>query len=335
MKIGLPELKSVLFDVFTIHGFSKDRATLLAKVHAESTLYGVNSHGLNRVPQFIDHLLKGVVDINAEAEQAEVFGNIERWDGKFGPGVINATKCTERAIALAKANGIGLVGLRNTNHWMRGGSYGRQAADAGCIAIMFTNTQPNMPPWGGKDSRIGNNPLVVSIPRAEGHVLLDMAMSQFSFGKMNSYKLKGEKLPFVGGWDENDELSNDPEKILSKERGLPIGYWKGSALSMMLDMLATLLSAGSSTAKISQKPIETGISQVFLCIDPNTFGDPELQTRLLDEIITYTRMVEPMQDDNAIYYPGERSATVRDRNLKEGIEVDEKIWRKVVGLINS
>lgn len=329
MKIRLDELNDALFRLFTKVQFPENKARLLAKVHTESTLYGVNSHGLNRVPQFIDHLKQGIVTIHAEAAQAETFGSIERWEGNFGPGIINATKCTNRAIALAQEHGMGLVALRNTNHWMRGGTYGLQAADAGCIAIMFTNTQPNMPPWGGRDSRIGNNPLVVAIPRAEGHVVLDMSLSQFSFGKIDSYKLKGKKLPFAGGWDDNNVLSNDPEKILTKERGLPIGYWKGSALSMVLDMLATLLSAGNSTARISEGKIETGISQVYLCIDPNTFGDAALQGRLLNEIISYTRDVDPMQEGDRVYYPGERSATIAARQRVEGIEVDESVWEAV------
>ncbi|MFK8165012.1 MAG: Ldh family oxidoreductase [Lewinella sp.] len=108
---------------------------------------------------------------------------------------------------------MGLVALRNTNHWMRGGYYGWQAANENCISILFTNTQPNMPAWGAKESRIGNNPFVVSIPRKDGHIVLDMALSQFSFGKINDYKLKGEQLPYAGGWDEKNNLSRDPEKI--------------------------------------------------------------------------------------------------------------------------
>ena len=92
-----------------------------------------------------------------------------------------------------------------------------QAADAGCIAILFTNTQPNMPPWGGRDSRIGNNPFIVAIPRAEGHVVLDMAISQFSFGQIQEYALKKEKLPFAGGWDTNNELSDDPVELGDRE----------------------------------------------------------------------------------------------------------------------
>ena len=332
MKILQEDLQKVLYDLFIKYKFNEEKAKLLATVFTESTIDGVSSHGINRVPLFIEHLKKGVIKIDAEAEKAASFGNIERWDGNFGPGIVNATKCTNRAIELAKQHGMGLVALRNTNHWMRGGSYGKQAAEANCISVLFTNTQPNMPPWGGKDSRIGNNPFVVSIPREKGNVVLDMAISQFSFGKINDYRLKGEKLPFHGGWDDNDKLSNDPDKILSKERGLPIGYWKGSALSMVLDMLATLLSAGNSTYRISSKDIETGISQVFICIYPEVFGDNDLQEKLINEIIDFTHNVEPINSEDKIYYPGERSSQTRAKNLKDGILVNESIWKKIMAL---
>lgn len=330
MRITSKEMQDILYKLFVKYKFTEEKAKLLANVYTESTLAGVNSHGINRVPLFIEYVEKGLVKIDAEAESTETFGNIERWDGNLGPGIINATKCANRAIELAKLHGIGMVALRNTNHWMRGGTYGRQAADAGCISILFTNTQPNMPPWGGKDSRIGNNPLVVSIPREQSHVLLDMSISQFSFGKINDYKLSGEKLPYPGGWDDSDELSNDPEKILLKERGLPIGYWKGSALSMILDMLATLLSAGDSTYRISLKEYETGVSQVYLCICPEFFGDNELQQKLINEIIAYTHDVEPMHPDDKTYYPGERSSQTRAKNLKDGIPVNRSVWDKIM-----
>ena len=150
LTISAEEMKDVLYALFKKYEFAERKALLLANVHTQNTLYGVNSHGINRVARFIDYVKKGLVKIDAEAEKVESFGNLERWDGKQGPGIVNAVKCTDRAIALAKKEGMGLVALRNTNHWMRGGYYGWQAADENCIAILFTNTQANMPAWGGK-----------------------------------------------------------------------------------------------------------------------------------------------------------------------------------------
>ena len=334
MQISSENMLKVLYELFLKYNFTKEKAKLIASVFTESTLDGVSSHGINRVPLFIEHIKKGIIKIDAEAEKVASFGNIERWDGNLGPGIINATKCTNRAIELAKQHGMGLVALRNTNHWMRGGTYGKQSANANCISILFTNTKPNMPPWGGRDNRIGNNPFVISIPRKKGHVVLDMAISQFSFGKINDYKLKGENLPFQGGWDDNNELTNNPEKILSKESGLPIGYWKGSALSMVLDMLATLLSAGNSTYKVSSKEIETAISQVYICIYPEVFNDNGLQENLIEEIIDFTHNVEPINPGDKTYYPGERSLQTRAKNLKKGIFVNDSIWKKIMSLSN-
>lgn len=335
MTIHYNTMKEVLHKLFRKYQFSEEKAHFLARTYTESTLDGVNSHGINRVPLFIEYVENGSVKVDAEAEKIAVFGMIERWDGNQGPGIINATKCMQRAIELARQHGVGLVALRNTNHWMRAGTYGRQAADAGCIGICFTNTQPNMPPWGGKDSRIGNNPLVIAIPRKEGHIVLDMAMSQFAFGKIKQYRLEGKKLPYPGGWDLDDNLSDDPEAILTKERGLPIGYWKGSALSMVLDMLATMLSAGDSTGKIGQRKYETGISQVFICIYPEITGDTELQQKLLQEIIDYTHDVELMKSGDKVYYPGERAMATREKNMKEGMPVIDEVWQQIMSLLGE
>lgn len=325
-------MKRTLEVVFQKHSFSKEQAKLLAKIHTESTLDGINSHGINRVPVFIDYVNKGLVNIEASAEKLAKMGSMERWDGNLGAGVLNAISCTDRAIVLAKEHGMGMVALRNTNHWMRGGTYGWQAAEKGCISIMFTNTIPNMPAWGGRDNRIGNNPLVISIPRKEGHIVLDMALSQFSFGKMESLHLKNEQLPFEGGWDNQNQLSKNPKDIMASGRAIPVGYWKGSALSMILDMLATLLSAGNSTYKIGQKGSETAISQIFLCIDPSVFSDSELQENLVNEIIEYTHDVDPMKKGDATYYPGERTVATRLKNKKEGMQVSAKIWEQVLAL---
>lgn len=332
IKVSSEEMKLVLSKLFLKYSFSKVQAETLAKIHTESTIDGIYSHGINRVPVFIDYINKGLIDIDAIAGKVTSMGSIERWDGNLGSGILNALKCTDRAIDLAKANGMGLVALRNTNHWMRGGTYGWRAAEQGCISIMFTNTIPNMPAWGGQENRIGNNPLVISIPRKEGHVVLDMALSQFSFGKMQSLDLKNEELPFNGGWDSNNQLSKNPKEIMDSGRALPVGYWKGSALSMILDMLATLLSAGNSTYKIGLKKNETALSQVFMCIDPSTFSDAEIQENLLNEIIQFTHDGPPMKMGNKTFYPGERTLSTRLKNQKEGMMVNSKIWEQVLQL---
>ena len=162
----------------------------------------------------------------------------------LGPGIINALHVTGTVIYLADQYGIGCVALRNTNHWMRGGTYGWQAGKAGYVFIGWTNTIANMPAWGAKDAKLGNNPLVMALPYKNEAIVLDMAMSQYSYGALELSAMKNESLSVYGGFDGEGNLTKDPSAILASGSPLPIGYWKGAGLSLLLDLLATILSGG-------------------------------------------------------------------------------------------
>lgn len=222
------------------------------------------SHGLNRFPRVVSYLEKGEIDPLARAECISRMGSMERWDGHRGFGPLNAQRAMERACALAKENGVGIVALGNNNHWMRGGTYGWLAAEKGCIGICWSNTAPNMPAWGAKDCRIGNNPIILSVPRSDGqHVMVDCALSQFSYGKLESTRLAGRQLPVPGGCDEDGQPTTDPAAIEKSGRALPIGYWKGSGLSILLDLIATLLSGGNAVHTIGTFGDEIGLTQII------------------------------------------------------------------------
>ena len=212
----------------------------------------------------------GIVDVHARPIRVAAHGALERWDGRRGPGNLNAYESMGRAIALSLEHGVGCVALADTNHWMRGGTYGWQAAEAGAIAICWTNTLPNLPPWGATDPRVGNNPFVLAVPRAQGHVVLDMALSQFSVGALASHRMRGEQLPVDGGYDAAGNLTRDPAAIEATRRLLPIGFWKGSGLAIVLDVIAALLSGGRATFQVPTDPErETGLSQVFIAFSPS------------------------------------------------------------------
>lgn len=308
--------------------FSLAKAKACAIIFANNSRDGVYSHGLNRFPVFVDYVKKGWVDKDAEPHLIKSNGFLEQWDGQLGPGMLNAQFCMQRAINIAKENGMSCVALRNTNHWMRGGTYGWQAADSGCIGINFTNTIAIMPPWGAKESAIGNNPLIIAVPRKEGNIVLDMAMSQFSYGKMQEYQLKEKDLPFYGGYDEDGNLTKDPAAIKETKRPLPAGMWKGSGLAIMLDILATVLSDGRSTATITRANKESGISQVFMCFDKDLYPQSNI---MIDDIIQYTKSASPVSGEK-ISYPGENTLAIRKENLEKGIPVDDHMWEQLLKL---
>ncbi len=327
MLIAFNNLKSEFKRVLLSLAFSEDKAEQCAQIFAENSRDGVHSHGLNRFPTFVQYVKDGLVVANAEPVKESGFGSLEQWNGNLGPGMLNAKFCMDRAIRLAKENGIGCVAIKNTSHWMRGGTYGWQAADAGMIAINFTNTIANMPPWGGIDPRLGNNPLVIAVPRKDGHVVLDMAISQYSFGKLNLYKSKNEQLPLPGGYDIEGNLTTDPGAIIESWRPLPIGFWKGSGLSLVLDLLATVLSQGQSTGTVTKNGSESGVSQVFIAIKPIGIKTDAL----IEDILAYTKSSR-VEKGKEILYPGENTLRTREKSLKEGVWADEKIWEKVKNL---
>ena len=191
LRIPFPEVAATLAGILVRIGFEPNRAEHCARLFAETTRDGVYSHGIERFPRFLDTIRIGSVDIHATPERVQQFSALERWDGRRGPGNLNAWTAMARAIEISGDHGIGCVALANTNHWMRGGSYGWQAADAGVIGLCWTNTLANLPPWGSSVAALGNNPLIIAVPRPAGHVVLDMAMSQFSYGALATYQQKG------------------------------------------------------------------------------------------------------------------------------------------------
>ena len=314
-------------------GCSPDRAAHCAHLFADTTADGVYTHGVARYPRLVKMIGLGQVHLDAEPKVIASFNAVERWDGQRGLGNLAAWTAMSRAIVLSSQFGIGFVTLANTNHWMRAGTYGRQAAEAGRIGICWTNTLPNMPFWGGSDPVIGNNPLVIAVPRAAGTVVLDMAMSQFSYGTIEAYKLRGEQLPVDGGFDSEGNLTRDPAAIEASLRPLSIGYWKGSGLAMLMDMVAGMTSLGLATHQLSTDFLhESGISQVFFAIHPQAFGPDPLVDKIADDIVASIHNTKPIKPGTKMRYPGEKTIAIREKNLRLGIPIDKALWDEILAL---
>jgi len=332
IQVSFEEMKDTFYAILLRHGFTKEQSTTLADVFAINSLEGIYTHGVNRFPRFISYVRDGHVKTNAAPSKVKGVGGLEQWDGNLGPGPLNAIHATNRATELAEGHGIGCVALANTNHWMRGGYYGWQAAKKGFVFIGWTNTTANMPTWGAINSKLGNNPLVFAVPFGEEGIVLDAAMSQYSYGMLDLYKLKNEKLPVAGGFDAVGNLTNDPEAIIQSQRVLPIGYWKGAGLSLLLDILGAILSGGLSTSEISKKAAESGLSQVFIAIDLKKLQNfPSIESTIQSIIEDYHRSISS-EDGKAVRYPGERVKQIREENLSRGIPVVQGVWEEILTL---
>lgn len=332
MRVPYQQMYDEFVRVLLKYGFTPERAAVSAKLYADASLDGVYTHGLNRFPKFIKSIRDGIVDIHAEPLLKESYGAFERYDGQHGPGNLNAYACTNRAIELAKQYTIGCVALSNTNHWMRPGNYGLMAVEQNCIGVFWTNTLPNMPPWGGREARLGNNPVTMAIPHGDTPVLVDVAMSMFSYGKLEVYKRSGEPLPVEGGLNKEQQPTRNAAEILETHECFPIGYWKGSGLSLALDLIAAALAGGRTTKQVGELPLETELCQVFLCISLDNLPDKDAIAASIAETLETMDTSAPVHEGRPVHFPGEHMAQVRKDNLENGIPVEEAIWQQVLEL---
>lgn len=330
MRVKYDDMVKEFIRVLNKYGITGKDAEISAKLYADASRDGVYTHGLNRFPKFIKSIQNGSVDVTKRAVLKESFGSLERWNGQKGPGNLNAYIAMNRCIELAKEHTVGVVGLSNTNHWMRPGNYGLMATENDCIGIMWTNTVPNMPAWGGKDAKVGNNPVVFAVPHKDEPVLLDVAMSMFSYGKLEKLKREGKETPVDGGFNKDGKITRNPAEILETHQVFPIGYWKGSGLSLVLDLIAAAVAGGNTSRIVGTLPTETSLSQFFMCIDLSKFPDRERIDEEIEKTLEDIRHSIPMDESKPVHAPGDGTRKVREESMRDGILVDDGIWQSVL-----
>jgi 3-dehydro-L-gulonate 2-dehydrogenase len=303
LRVPFDVMRAKLQEILLSRVLAPHRAARCAFLVAENSLVGVSSHGVHRFPRLIEWIDRGFVNVAARPARVSSFGAAERWDGKLGVGPLNAERCMRRAMTLAARHGVGSVALSNTNHWLRAGTYGWQAANRGYAALCFTNTEPNLPPWGGTEPRLGNNPIVLAVPRADGrHVV----------------------------YDRDGNPTSNPAEILESHRALPIGYWKGAGLSVLIDLLVAGLSGGRTTADLGRLEAEYGVSQLFVAFAPALLG-PSARDAVERTLRNLLHGGGASLDD--LRYPGERIERMRTENLRLGVPVDEAVWEAILALL--
>lgn len=308
--------------LYVREGVAEPRARRVAEWYAQASADGVHSHGANRVLNVLAWMRAGEIrNHDRDPERVAAFGALERYDGGNSFGALNADFCMERAMVLADTHGLGCVGLRNTGHWGRPGNCGWRAADRGYLAICWSNTEPMMPAWGGENKSIGNNPIVFAAPGQNGdHLVLDIAMSQYSWGRLDSHRASGEPLPVPGGVDATGKPTSDPDEILQRGRMWPIGFWKGSGLSIVLDTFAAILADGADSSKLTDG---LGLSQVFMALAPDKLGgDAAARTRGVIEALAAA--------NPEARYPGQAVLAARQESAEKGLLVRDDIWAKLL-----
>ncbi|AEO64468.1 uncharacterized protein THITE_2041129 [Thermothielavioides terrestris NRRL 8126] len=304
-------------------GVSAKHAQTIAHGLVQADLRGVESHGINRLPSYLARVRNGVLDPKAEPELTQVTPVVAQVDGHNGFGFPAAHLAMETAISMARTFGIGMVSVKHSNHFGMSAWLVRQAVDAGMMSLVFTNSSPALPVWGGKTKLIGVSPIACGAPGGENSVpfILDMAPSVAARGKIYKALRRGEKIPMDWALDADGKPTDDPEKALQGVM-LPMGGPKGSALAIMMDVFSGVLSGSAFAGGVTgpydmSKPGDVG--HFIIALKPDLFMSLEEFKQRMD--ILYQRVVgsDKMEGVERIYFPGEIEQLTEARRLKEGI----------------
>ena len=306
-------------------GMRGAEAALAARVLVLADLMGLRTHGISRVPQYLGRVTLGGIDPMAEVQVAQLAPALAMVDGRNGIGPLVGMRGLEAALEGARAAGIGAAFVRGSNHFGPIAPYALIAAEQGFATIIASNATTTIAPWGGRDTRLGNNPLGIGVPSPGGDpVILDMALSVAARAKIRELAARGEPLPEGWAADAEGRPTTDAASAL-KGFLLPVGGHKGYGLAIMVDLLAGLLSGAAYLTHVRAWDKDPGVAQdlghVFIALDTARLGTTEwLRERMVDfaAIVHETPAADPARP---VLLPGEREMATLHRQRRDGVRV--------------
>ncbi|EKD14047.1 uncharacterized protein L3040_007949 [Drepanopeziza brunnea f. sp. 'multigermtubi'] len=325
-KIHVSSTAATVFTegILKAHGVPAANASIIAHALVLADLRGVDTHGIMRLEPYIQRIRAQALDPRAEPTLSQITPAVAHVDGHNAFGFLGAHMGMCAAIAMAQTLGIGMVAVKRSNHFGMSAWLVQQAIDAGMMSLVFTNSSPALPVWGGREKLMGVSPIACGAPGPEGGkpFILDMAPSVAARGKIHKAARRGEKIPLGWALDAEGEGTDDPQEAL---RGvmLPIGGPKGSALSIMMDVFSGVLSgsafAGGVTGPYDESGKEADVGHFLVAIKPDLFMDLETFRERMG--VLYEKVVgcERMKGVEKIYFPGEIELDTCAERLKTGI----------------
>ena len=320
-------LNDFCMSVMRKYGLSEHDAQVMTDSLIFADMRNVSSHGIVRLPLYMDKVDKGIANIKAEMPFLSETGATALLDAENGMGQLAGHKAMVKSIDLAKKFGIGMVAVRNSNHFGTGAWFSMIAAEQGLIGIAMANASPAIAPFGTTTPMLGTNPLSIAVPAKERKpIVLDMAMSTVARGKIRLSAMKGEKIPLDWGLDTNGNPTDDPNEAL-KGSLVAIGGVKGSALSLIVDLLCGVMTSTSLTGEVKNITDMTGPSRtghVFISINVQNFIDLGVFTAQVDEVIGSIKAL-PSRFGGEIYMAGEIEYNLMASRDNDGIPLAEEV----------
>ncbi|MCD9878479.1 Ldh family oxidoreductase [Streptomyces guryensis] len=311
-------------------GLSAEHAATTADVFVWAALRGVDSHGIARVPAYLELLAKGVANARPEITIESTTPAAAVVDADRAPGPVALTAAAHEAVRRARETGIASVGVRRTVHTGAIGYYVSEIAEQGLVGLGFVAGMPNMGYTGVKGAAVATSPLAVAVPaRDQAPLLLDMATATIALGKIRQARASGTPLPEGAASTEDGTPTTDPEKAVMP---LPLGGAKGSGMSLAFELLTSVLVGApifSAFHSGDPKGRKHRQNALLIALDPAAFGDPEAFGAAVDGTLNTLKGLPVADGANGVYYPGERSAGVAELRAAQGVPVAPRVWREL------
>lgn len=332
-------------DAFEAFGFSEEESGEITDVLLKADLYGIESHGMQRMVRYHKGIEKGTIHPEARPEVVFETPVSAVIDGHSGMGQLISIFAMKKAIEKAKTTGVGIVTVRESNHFGIAGYYAKMAADEGLLGMACTNSEAIMVPTFGRKAMLGSNPIAVAMPADPYPFFFDCSTTVVTRGKLEMYNKMGKPLP--EGWvlDKNGHPSTDAPDVLAnivaKNGGgiMPLGgssevsgSHKGYGYGMICELFSSIFSLGVTSDKCCTFPDRTGICHGFMAVDPAVFGDPQAIRDHLSQYLEELRESPKADGQDRIYTHGEKEVFAEQERRKNGIPVNDNTMVELADL---
>jgi ureidoglycolate dehydrogenase (NAD+) len=300
-------------------GLAPAAAQTVADVLMHASVRGVDSHGVARLPRYVERMRAGELNLDPHPRVLPGEGAIAVVDGDDGPGAVAAVVATDHALALAREHGVGAVVVRRSSHFGAASYYATRVARRGSIGMAMTNSGPGVIPFGGSQAALGTNPIACAAPLPGGEVWdLDMATSQVALNRIFNARDEGRPIPLGWGVDAAGNATTDPSAVSA---AVPLGGYKGYGLAVMVEVLCGVLSGAG------MRGAGEDIGHFHLAIDPErTVGRARLAD-MLAQLLAELKAIPPAAGFEEVLVPGEPEARVRERRERDGIPIEPGLLR--------
>jgi uncharacterized oxidoreductase len=331
-SIPAEKLEAFAIDLLQAGGASRDEATLVGRSLVDSNLCGYDSHGVMRIPYYVQAVTDAEVVPGAELTLLDQGSSRVVADANWGFGQVQAQRMLELLIPRAHAEGLALGTMTHCGHIGRLGEYCEQMAARGLISMLMVNSHGGVvrvAPPGGKAPRLSTNPLAIGVPHGDEPLVLDFSTSATAEGKVRVRKIAGSLCP--DGWliDSDGNPTNDPNSLYADPPGsiLPMGgpqAYRGFGLGLMIEILTGALSGGACARPVPYP--KKGNCVFMLLIDPARFGGADCFVAEVDQLVAYIRSCPRIEGVPEILLPGDPERRLKAKMAGEGVRLDDENW---------